>query len=413
MSRSRLFVWTMRKKMSQFEVLEVFLYDRPIGFITNLSGDKNLFSLNQKYIDQKDRPTLSLSLRDIDGNLITDIKSTRVRLPPFFSNLLPEGAMRKYLASQANVSDIREFYLLQALGDDLPGALKVIGSNRPKPFNPKPLLRKNKILHFSLAGVQFKFSVFQGKDGRIELPNEGVGGNWILKLPHMEYSGVPENEYTMMEMARLIGIDVPETALVSMDQIQGLPDEMSKLSNHAFIIKRFDRTEKGEGIHIEDFAQVFGVFPERKYDSASYRNIAQVIQSGLGEQGVIEFIRRFIFNVLIGNGDMHLKNWSVIYLDKVNPSLAPAYDFVSTIPYIPSESLALTFVDSKAFSSINEDQLKRFAAKAAISEKIVLETARETVQSFKEHWQSVHKYPVDKAIIKLIDEHLKKIPLYG
>jgi serine/threonine-protein kinase HipA len=68
---------------------------------------------------------LSLSFEDRLGDLIIEQKSIRTRLPPFFANLLPEGHMREYLASQAKVNSQREFYLLAALGKDLPGALSV------------------------------------------------------------------------------------------------------------------------------------------------------------------------------------------------------------------------------------------------------------------------------------------------
>lgn len=125
-----------------------------------------------------------------------------------------------------------------------------------------------------------------------------------------------------------------------------------------------------------------------------------------------EFVRRFVFNALIGNGDMHLKNWSLIYPDKVNAKLAPAYDFVSTIPYLPADQLALTFVDSKAFGSLTYERLNRFAAKAQLSKTLVQETARETVQAFREVWQTVDGFHLDQRVIKAISQHLEAIPLY-
>ena len=93
---------------------------------------------------------------------------------------------------------------------------------------------------------------------------------------------------------------------------------------------------------MEDFAQVFGQFPEDKYKAVSYANIARVLWAETGEQGAYEFIRRLTFSVLIGNADMHLKNWSLLYPDTRTPVLSPAYDFVSTLPYIAGDKLALT-----------------------------------------------------------------------
>ena len=218
----------------------------------------------------------------------------------------------------------------------------------------------------------------------------------------------------MMEMARHIGIDVPETALISIDQIQGIPSGVGAISSHAFIIKRFDRDATGRGIHIEDFAQVFGVFPEKKYRAASYRNVAEAIWAETGEEGIAEFVRRFVFNALIGNGDMHLKNWSFIYPNKKEAALAPAYDFVSTIPYLPDDQLALTFVDSKAFSALTYAQFRRFAAKARLSESLVVETVYETVRKFSTIWKSPSSFPyLDQTLIQTIDNHLSTIPIWN
>ena len=76
---------------------------------------------------------------------------------------------------------------------------------------------------------------------------------------------------------------------------------------------------------------------------------------------------------------MHLKNWSVIYKDKRSASIAPAYHFVSTIPYIADDSAALKVSRSKKFSEFNLDELSHLAAKAMLPEKLVLDTAKQTV----------------------------------
>merc|ERR1712023_538176 len=112
-------------------------------------------------------------------------------------------------------------------------------------------------------------------------------------------------------------MDVPETQLLPIEQIANIPEGIGKFGNSAFAIKRFDRAN-GQAIHIEDFAQVFGVYPQDKYKKASMRNIAQVIGIEGQNEDIAEFTRRLVFNTLIGNADMHLKNWSVIYKDKRN-----------------------------------------------------------------------------------------------
>ena len=407
--------------MAEIPVLRIFLNDREIGTLAQLSGDRNLFVLNDDYIDDENRPTLSLSFKDTFGGLITDIKPTQTRLSPFFSNLLPEGRMRDYLATRAGVKSEREFFLLWMLGQDLPGAIKALPAEGIKlPKNAGDDAQRDEreaenktVLRFSLAGVQLKFSAVKKARGGLIIPADGVDGSWIIKLPDVRFKGVPENEFIMMELARQIGIDVPETALVPLKRISGLPKEFGQAGTYAFAIKRFDRATDGTSIHIEDFAQVFGVYPDKKYRLASYRNIAHVIWVEMGEPGIAKFIRRLVFNALIGNADMHLKNWSLIYRDGRTPQLAPAYDFLSTIPYINDDGLALKFVTSKAFNGLNTDQFKRFIAKAGLPEKLVLDTAFETVEGLAKHWRHVDDLGIDKEVKNAIDEHLRTIPLWS
>lgn len=407
--------------MPDIAVLTVLLHDQQIGTLTLLPGDRTLFSFEQEYIDNAQRPTLSLSFKDLYGELITDVRPTQTRVPPFFANLLPEGRMREYLADQADVSPEREFFLLWVLGRDLPGAIQIHPADGES-FPPSSAKEEKEayqnedrenILRFSLAGVQLKFSAVKEAAGGLTIPVSGAGGSWIVKLPSTKFNGVPENEFAMMELARRIGIDVPETELIDISSIAGLPDGIERAGESAFAIRRFDRKGSDEKVHIEDFAQIFGVYPNDKYRSASYRNIAEVIWAEIGEEGISEFIHRFVFNALIGNGDMHLKNWSLIYPDGRNAMLAPAYDFVSTIPYISNEVLALNFVDNKSFLSLDKNLLERFAAKAHLPEKLVLDTALETVGRFSEAWKANGVLPLGDNVRQAIDEHLETIPLWA
>jgi serine/threonine-protein kinase HipA len=404
--------------LPDIKTLRVFLYDRPIGTLTHLAGDKNVFAFDEAYIEDSSRPILSLSFKNTSGKLITDANLTQTRLSPFFSNLLPEGPLLEYLALRANLNPKHEFFLLWALGKDLPGAITIQAVDEEGfsvPFikeNADSKKKRSIPLRFSLAGVQWKFSALEKTERCFLIPPQGVGGDWIIKLPHSNFRHIPENEYSMMELARRVGIDVPEIALYPLKDLQGLPKEMGHVGDKAFAIKRFDRTASGHRIHIEDFAQVFRVYPEKKYKSASYRNLAEVIWKEVGEAGIVEFIKRFVFNALIGNGDMHLKNWSLIYSEKTKPALAPAYDFVSTILYFPEDLLALNFVDSKTFESLSLEQFKRFALKAQLSEQLVLDTAKTTVQAFSEHWKQVKDLPLEEEVRKAIEKHLKKIPLW-
>ena len=122
-----------------------------------------------------------------------------------------------------------------------------------------------------------------------------------------------------------------------------------------------------------------------------------------------EFIRRLVFNALIGNADMHLKNWSLMYPDQKNAVLAPGYDFVSTIAYIPDTNMALKLGRSKAMRDLSLDQLSYMAGKARVPEKLVLGTAKETVERFMDIWRDGYISRVFNS--KSIDEINKLLGL--
>ena len=411
--------------MAELTVLNVLLHKEHIGTITLLPGDQSLFAFTESYIDDENRATLSLSFKEAaTGQLITDVRPTQARLHPFFANLLPEGPMRDYLANRANVKPEREFFLLWVLGKDLPGALEIQpsdGETWPEDTgdesgnNEDAISSKENALRFSLAGVQLKFSAINEATGGLTIPTSGIGGSWIVKLPSTKFDGVPENEYAMMNLASQIGMDIPETKLIDLSDISGLPSDVGQLRGQALAVRRFDRQDSGHAVHVEDFAQVFGVFPDKKYEKASYRDIAEVIWVETGETGAAEFIRRLVFNALIGNGDMHLKNWSLIYPDKRLPMLSPGYDFVSTIVYLPEDKMALTLSkskESKEFKELSLSSLSRLAAKARLPETLVIDTAIETVERFRQIWKdSKGDSLLTRESIQVIEDHITQIPL--
>jgi len=409
--------------MSNVSTLNVLLYGKLIATITDVGGDRSLFAFTQEYIEDSERPILSLGFKDTLGELITDFNPTQTKLIPFFSNLLPEAEMRNYLAERANVNPDREFFLLWVLGQDLPGAVTVepadgeaLPPNVNEPTDDEEL-QKEGALRFSLAGVQLKFSAVKNTSGGLTIPASGAGGSWIVKLPSSRFDHLPENEFSMMDLARKIGMDVPETSLIDIQDIADIPSGIEKFGDSAFIIKRFDRNgfdenNRGSLVHIEDFAQIFGVRPVDKYKKATMRRIAQVIGIEGQESDIEEFIRRLVFNVLIGNADMHLKNWSLIYKDPQMPSISPAYDFVSTIAYIKDEKMALKVSRSNRFDAFSMDELSHLAAKARLPEKLVLDTASETVERFHDVWRKEKtNLALTSDAIDAIDEHIKKLPI--
>ena len=216
----------------------------------------------------------------------------------------------------------------------------------------------------------------------------------------------------MMTLASQVGIQTAEVALVPTSAIENLPAEFADDRSNALIVKRFDRTPDGGRIHIEDFNQVYDQYPAAKYKNYSYGNMAGDIWRVLGESALIEFVRRLVFNAGIGNADMHLKNWSVIYPDGRKPELAPAYDFVSTIEYIEDRHMALSIAGEKDTKRLDGDLLARFASKAQIPTSYVMEVAKEAAEKLVTAWRRIkNDLPLDDEARKKIDVQLEYVPL--
>ena len=359
--------------MADVRVLKILLGDVLVGHLTGYQDGKNLFAFDESYISLGPRrPILSLSFNTPGDEAATERKLrevylSRIKLPPFFSNLLPEGVLREYMVKRLKIHHDHEFDILVALGNSLPGAIRALPADElPQAAldyrsGSTPAVLEETPINFSLGGSQLKFSMIE-RGGRFTL---GDGGDeWIVKPPHPTYPDVPANEYTMMRLAAAAGIQTPEVKIVKLDDIDfaGLGGlAIPQWETRAYAVRRYDRTAEGP-VHAEDFAQVFNVYADQEYNATNYDTIGRLIFDIFPNrfEQLAEFMRRLVVNILIGNGDAHLKNWSVIYTDEVTPQLAPAYDLVSTIHYVHNDSLALNLGGEKRFESIDASHLKAF-----------------------------------------------------
>jgi serine/threonine-protein kinase HipA len=217
-----------------------------------------------------------------------------------------------------------------------------------------------------------------------------------------------------MKLASLAGVEVPEFKLVQLNKLDNLPPINLPEEQYAFAIKRFDRNGNTR-IHMEDFAQVLVKYPDQKYDSASYEQIGRVLYSysGDGLADAQQFARRLLVNILLANGDAHLKNWSLLYEDQITPRLSPAYDILTTFVYMEDESeFALNLDRTKNWYKVNYGHFERWAGKAGIPWRAIkphLDDALEKARSLwpeglkdlpmegvhqgklKAHWKNLHE----------------------
>ena len=257
-----------------------------------------------------------------------------------------------------------------------------------------------------------KLSVMKntGKGGGLTLPMGDEQGQYIAKFPSTAFPGVSENEFANMALAAALGMDVPERELVDKSDFAGIPEEFDTLSEgKVLLVKRFDRGAGGERIHIEDFAQVFGVYPSRKYEGAAYHDIALALSAAVSPMVALEFVRRLALTVITGNGDMHLKNWSLIYRGKGDrPALAPIYDVLSTVPYIPTDGVALSLGGEHSFKALGASRWKTFANRARLPEPAVLKAVVKVVEDVNEHWWGLpERAIIPEKVLARIDEQVR------
>jgi len=189
----------------------------------------------------------------------------------------------------------------------------------------------------SIQGVQPKLSVQLALKDEVFKPVD-KGGTFIVKPQTSMYPELPENEDLTMHLARIGGIDVPWHGLI-------LCEDQSR----SYVIKRFDRKGKGQKVAQEDFAQLMGATRITKYE-ASMEKVAEILEYCTFPtiEGA-KLFQRIIFSFLVGNEDMHLKNFSLLTASNGKIQLTPAYDLLnSTIAMAqPEEELALSLKDKK------------------------------------------------------------------
>lgn len=176
----------------------------------------------------------------------------------------------------------------------------------------------DRIGKMSIQGVQKKLSAqLKVNAGCFEIVD--LNGHYILKPQSDTYPELPENEAITMSLAKTIGLEVPVHGLV-----------YSKDASMTYFIKRFDRMGHSQKLAVEDFAQLSGEDRYTKYKSSMEKVIAVIERFCTFPK--IELVKLFkltLFNFLIGNEDMHLKNFSLITKNK-KTSLSPAYDLLNS-----------------------------------------------------------------------------------
>jgi serine/threonine-protein kinase HipA len=184
--------------------------------------------------------------------------------------------------------------------------------------------------HSSLSGVQRKISVGGAAD-RATLHVAAEHGHFILKPQAQVFPSLPENEHVTMRIAAAAGLAVPPNGLVRLHD-----------ASLAYLTRRFDRTAEGTKLLQEDFCQLGELAPKQKYEGSA-ELCARLVRRYASEPLVaaLALFRQTVFAWWTGNGDMHLKNLSLLRGTDGLHQLSPAYDLLCTALVVEDDLLAL------------------------------------------------------------------------
>jgi len=272
----------------------------------------------------------------------------------YFDNLLPEEALRRAVAGEAEIKDSDDaFALLEYLGAESAGSLTLLPPDRlPSKEHavvalsdedlsarirkiPRQTLTRNAPKRTSLAGAQHKMLLVVKDDGLYE-PVQAAPSTYILKPDHPDAATYPAtvfNEYITMRLARAARLTVPAV-------------EMRYMPEPVYLIERFDRVVDRKSLRVKgavapkvarrhaiDACQLLNKDRGFKHSGATLEALRQIIQATINKAATRQALFRWlVFNIVVGNDDCHLKNLS-FYIGGDGAELAPHYDLVSTGAY--------------------------------------------------------------------------------
>lgn len=328
---------------------------------------------------------------------------TDVQTESFFSGLLPDEPIRSNIARVLKVSPRNTFEMLKHLGGDCAGAIQILpldlSQNTESIQGTQPLSNDELFsilqnlpqrplgigiegFRISGAGAQNKL-VLSKENNQWSLPLYGHPSTHLIKPNIQGFADSVLNEYFCMKLAQMVGIQVPEVEIIT---IQG---------HHFYAIKRYDREYRQEGVtrlHQEDFCQLLNIPPNQKYQNEGGPSIQQLFQTIqiFQKQGrmkgteTLRLLQLILFNFLIGNGDAHGKNFSILYQAN-QVVLAPGYDLLSTLVYgnPHSEKMAMKIGSKYKFKDVSIRHFEQMGVKIGFSPKLVIRQAKTLSQQIR------------------------------
>ncbi|MGZ5297506.1 MAG: HipA domain-containing protein [Actinomycetota bacterium] len=365
-------------------------------------------------------PLLSLSLP------LTSRRYPQGVVRAFLDGLLPEGDARRAIAEDFDVLASDTFGLIRALGRDCAGALVIQPDDEPPPPQPTTLtaeplseadieelvgnLRSAPLgvsgrVRVSLAGMQEKLLLTRMPDGAWGSPAAGTPSTHILKPEHASYPNTVENEAFCMRMAKHLGLPV---AGVETTTIGG---------RRLLVVERYDRVIDPDGrvdrLHQEDFCQALGIHPSKKYQEdggPSLQDLGGSLQAASGADPLEMLLRGVTLNVLIGNGDAHGKNFSLLHDQSGALRLAPFYDLMSTMTY-GDDRLAMYVDDVRRTDHVTAERIVNEAVDWGMSRRRAAEVVEEVIARAPKAAESARRETKElpESVSDVVDSQLVRL----
>lgn len=300
------------------------------------------------------------------------------------------------------------------IDDDETYSLRGLKQLSPQLKNLKPLAYSAAEQHaeatalagkMSIQGVQSKLSAqLKIKEEKFELVAQN--GHYILKPPSHLYAELPQNEALTMTLAKKIKLEVPVHGLV-----------YGKDNSMTYFVKRFDRGSYHKKFATEDFSQLLGFARDTKYNS-SMEQAASVVETfcSFPRIELVKLFKLTLFNFLIGNEDMHLKNFSLITRD-YKITLSPAYDLLNTTiaQKNAAEELALPLKGKKNNLTKN-DFLKYFAIERLRLNPAIIARVLQELKEAQPTWEELIQHSflskaMQKKYLHLLQERRMRLGL--
>lgn len=326
--------------------LEVFLHGKHVGVLTG-NGLRMSFQYDAGIVAEYGSSSVLLSLslpvgrKKIDGAAVYN----------YFDGLLPEGPVRSHLASENGLSTPDALGLLAILGADCAGAVQALPADTPPggPEGPQPMtadevngvvealptwdLPDDFAITASLGGIQSKVLLSRHGDGWA-WPGRGAVSTHIIKPEPLDspVQHLLASEDWTLKVAAAASLPAAEAHLAAFG------------SRQAIVVTRYDRTPDGGRLHQEDFTQALALASTSKYETSMRlpSRLTQLAKAAAPHSRDDREFRRALlraitFNLVIGNGDAHSKNYSILLRDGGEVMLAPLYDIAPTLLlYAPS-----------------------------------------------------------------------------